>query len=121
MMLSGEEIAQACRVWAQVEGSPEPSLSSLLKVVEMARGLAVTETDEPAALLYAIGRFPRVFAAGWVLLGQRLVLLQARRSGVPLPALEFHSFRSALVDIAAQRMSFAQARSWLLDRAAPTS
>jgi hypothetical protein len=55
------------------------------------------------------------------LLGQRLVLLQARRSGVPLPALEFHSFRSALVDIAAQRMSFAQARSWLLDRAAPTS
>jgi hypothetical protein len=90
-------------------------VAGIENALAMARGLATSERDEPAALFYALAHFPKALGDSWRTLPVVLAVNQARRTGQRLTATR-DDLLPLFVPIASDAMDFATVRAWFEKR-----
>lgn len=91
-----------------------PNKALLAAALEEARQLATTPRDEPAALLYALSRRPRLFPGVYSRVTTLLVFNQARLLGYQLQADERDLW--AFFPRPGRAPSFAEIQHWMTPR-----
>jgi len=99
-----------------VEGDPNTRVIGAL--LAHAKRLATTDADEPAALFYALVRYPRAFPGAWRAMTTVLTLNAALSRGFDL-GISGDELAQAIRDVHDQRASYDDIRAWFEQRRVP--
>lgn len=113
-MFTGADLDEAFQVYAEaLHWAAHPSVEQLDRVAQLANDLIVSDGDKPAALFFAVGRYPRLFEGAWVDFGRLYAGVVASEQKKRL-FLTRETARAWLVEIASQRVTFAEVRDRIL-------
>lgn len=92
----------------------EPNRISIRAALAMATRLATQEADEPAALFYAFGRYPRAFPGAWRDMTQLFAANRAAQLGSRIPLND--ELGDLLIRVTSDHVSYEEVRDWFAAR-----
>jgi len=117
MIPTFEDVEAAHRFLARRHGvSGQLHEQGVRGALELARSLAASPRDEPAAVFYALSRYPRALGGLARALPVMIALNLARATGHPIHATAAE-LRAFFVPLAARELSYEDVRGWFNDRA----
>lgn len=118
MIASPEAMAQACaRIAPELGLSPRASETALRVALREADHLVDDVYDVPAALLFALGRYPRCFSA-FRTMSVLVVEWHAKALGFKLETSR-GELAQILLAVTRREMTYEQVRAWMVERLLP--